>query len=42
VFKARLRNITNINKLGILSKRFNGLGTSKLRRVIKPLKRLKG
>jgi hypothetical protein len=40
--KARLRNVVNVDGLGVLGKRFNGSGTSKSGRVVKPSKRLKG
>jgi len=43
VLKRKIRGeAVNIDGLSILSKRFNRLSTSKLERVIKPLKRLKG
>jgi hypothetical protein len=43
VLKAKIREeAVNIDRLSILSKRFNSSGTSKSERVIKPSKRLKG
>jgi len=43
VLKGKIRGeAVNVDGLSILGKRFNRSGTLKLRRVIKPLKRLKG
>jgi hypothetical protein len=43
VLKGKIRGeAVNVDGLGVLGKRFNGSGTSKLGRVIKPSKRLKG
>jgi hypothetical protein len=43
VLKRKIKGeAVNVDRLSILNKRFNRLSTLKLKRVIKPLKRLKG
>ena len=43
VLKVKIKEeAINIDRLNRLNKRFNSLSTLKLKRVIKPLKRLKG
>jgi hypothetical protein len=41
-FKARLRNIVNLDRLGVVAKRFTGIESLRLGRSIVPSKRLRG